>query len=167
MSSWSGSALQQRLLDGGLRGDRVDVGPIRDLHPLAGEQQDADTHVGDRVEILEVQDQPARLLGEDALDLALEDDEGAHVELAGQRHLCHVAVELGADLERIDGRNDADPDLVPRLVVGDVDGQPVGIEVGVRLAVDLDLADPDAARRQDVRRDAQDVVGETPGSGLK
>ena len=34
----------------------------------------------------------------------------------------------------------------------------VGVEVGVRLAVDPDLADPDAAGRQDVRRDAQDVV---------
>ena len=84
--------------------------------------------------------------------------EGAHVELAGQGHLGDVAVELGVHLERIDRRDDADPDLVPLLVVGNVDGQLVGVEVGVRLAVDPDLADPDAARRQDVRRDAQDVV---------
>ena len=35
--------------------------------------------------------------------------EGAHVELAGQGHLGDVAVELGVDLERVDGRNRRGP----------------------------------------------------------
>ena len=117
-------------------------------------------------EALQVQDQLARLPGEDGLDLGLEDAERARVELAVEGHERHVALEPCADVERVHRWHDPDADLGP-LAGRDLDGQAIRVEVGVRLAVDLDLADADAAGRQDVRRDAQDVVLEAPGMGLK
>jgi len=41
------------------------------------------------------------------------------------------------------------------------------IEIRVPLVVDPDLADADAAHRQDIRRDPQDTVGKTVGYGSK
>src|SRR5207245_11423395 len=50
--------------------------------------------------------------------------------------------------------------LLRVLGCGQPDRQRVGVEVFVRLAVDPDFADLDAAGREDIRRDAQDIVRE-------
>src|SRR5262245_6278922 len=62
---------------------------------------------------------------------------------------------------RLAVRDDPNLDLRRGRGLRDLDGQCRGVEVGVWLAIDPDLADLDAALRQNIRRHAQNVILES------